>query len=100
MLVEEHLNAESDLEGFRGGNEITVSPDGKNVYAVASRSHALACFSRDVNSGQLKFLETIENDQERLKGAAGICVSPDGRYVYVAAEQSNAITIYRRQTAK
>lgn len=96
-LIQELVNDEGQLKGFVGGNEITVSPDGRNVYAVASGSSALGCFSRDLETGRLKVLETISNEQERLDAAAGVCLSPDGQFVYVAAEQSSAISIYRRK---
>lgn len=97
-LVQELENGTDDLQGFEGGNEITVSPDGLNVYAVGSGSSSLACFEREPETGRLRLLETIPDEQDRLKAAAGICVSPDGEFVYVAAEQSGSISVFRRQT--
>ena len=96
-LVQELVNDEGELNDFRGGNEIIVSPDGKNVYAVASKSSTLACFAREKETGTLKLIETILDDNNRLKAAAGLCVSADGKFVYVAAEQGNAISIFRRR---
>lgn len=86
-----------DIANFKGGNEIAVTPDGKNVYAVASNSSSLAAFGRDLDTGELKYLETIANAGGSLQQAAGICVSPDSRFVYVAAEGSGSISVYRRQ---
>jgi 6-phosphogluconolactonase (cycloisomerase 2 family) len=34
-VVQEFMNNEDELRNFRGGNEIALSPDGLNVYAVA-----------------------------------------------------------------
>jgi 6-phosphogluconolactonase (cycloisomerase 2 family) len=96
-LVQELINDHGELINFRGGNEITVSPDGKNVYAVASKSSSLSCFTRDQETGKLRFLETILDDNARLKAVAGVCVSPDGKFVYAAAEQGGAISIFRRK---
>lgn len=96
-LVQELVNDRGELKNFRGGNEITVSPDGKNVYAVASLSSSLSCFARDQESGELSFLETVLDDNARLKAVAGLCVSPDGKFVYAAAEQGRAISIFRRK---
>jgi 6-phosphogluconolactonase (cycloisomerase 2 family) len=97
-LVQELVNDAGVLSGFQGGNEIVVSPDGLNVYAVASVSSSLACFAREPETGRLRFLETIPNEQGRLTAAAGVCVSPDGKFVYVAAEQSGKISVFRRNT--
>ncbi len=96
-LVQELVNETSVLKNFEGGNEIVVSPDGGNVYAVASGSGSLACFQRDDKTGKLRFLETIPDEQGRLTAAAGVCLSPDGEFVYVAAEQSGKIAVFRRQ---
>jgi 6-phosphogluconolactonase (cycloisomerase 2 family) len=97
-LVQEFINDASELNGFKGGNEIVVSPDGLSAYAVASVSSVLACFTREPETGRLRFIETIPNEQGRLTAAAGVCVSPDGKYVYVAAEQSGKISVFRRNT--
>ena len=95
-VVQEFVNDEDELRNFRGGNEIALSPDGLNVYAVASESSSLACFARDPQSGKLRFLETIANQDGRFAAVAGIGISPDGRFVHVAAEGSQQISVYRR----
>jgi 6-phosphogluconolactonase (cycloisomerase 2 family) len=95
-VVQEFLK----LPDFIGGSELVVSPDGRNVYATASRSGTIACFERDAASGKLRFAETLRDGvaESRAFGAAGICISPDGEFVYVACEDKNAISIFRRQT--
>jgi imidazolonepropionase-like amidohydrolase/6-phosphogluconolactonase (cycloisomerase 2 family) len=95
-LVQELDNAGDDLEGFLGGNEITVTADGRSVYAVASRSESVSCFDRDTKTGRLTFIETIANEAGRTTAAAGIAFSPDGRFIYVAAESSNTISCFHR----
>ena len=97
-LIQEIVNDQDELNNFVGGNEITVSPDGRNVYAVASRSGSLACFERDLKTGKLRFLETKADDEGSLSLAAGICLSPDGKFVYVAAEGSQTVSVYHRKT--
>ena len=99
-LVQEIVNDEGALRNFVGGNEIAVSPDGRNVYAVASRSGSLACFERDSKTGKLEYLETIVDEEGRVGAAAGIGISPDGNFVYVAAESSNTVSIFRRDTKR
>lgn len=80
---------------FEGGNEITVSPDGENVYAVATISGALAVFDRDAKTGKLQ-LTSMYGEPATVGGAAGVAVSPNGRFVTVAAEKQATISIFRR----
>ena len=82
---------------FEGGNEIAVSPDGENVYAVATISGALAVFDRDNETGALK-LTSMFGDPATVGGAAGVAVSPDGRFVAIAAEKQATISILRRRS--
>ena len=89
-----------DVQNFLGGNEICVSPDGRNVYAAATRSGSLACLARDPETGKLTFIETLVDSKGELSGAAGVCVSPDGKHVYVAVEYSDAISVFARDTAE
>lgn len=87
---------EDPLTGFEGGNEIVVAPDGRNVYAVATKSGALAAFARDAATGKLKLVKTIKAE-DAVAGGAGVTVSPDWRFVYVAAENHNAVSAFRRR---
>ena len=97
--VQELIDGTDALDGFVGGNEIAVSPDGRNVYAVAPRSDALAAFTRDPDTGELTQIRSLRHDADGPLGtASGLTVSPDGRFVYVAAETSDAVTVYRRNT--
>ncbi len=82
--------------GFRGGNEIAVSPDGRNVYAVATGSGALAAFDRNPKTGMPKLIVLI-GEAAAVKGSAGVAVSPDGRFVAVAAEERQTVSIFRRR---
>jgi 6-phosphogluconolactonase (cycloisomerase 2 family) len=98
-LEQELINDTEQLKDFVGGNEIVVSPDGRHVYACASRSHALACFQRDSKTGRLtRFRTLLDSDPESgiLKGVSGLAVSPDGKHVYAAAEADSGISIYKR----
>ena len=98
-LVDELYNFTQKLERFVGGNEITITRDGKHVYAVASRSDSLVALSRDLKTGKLKQTQFLV-DQFQGTGAmlmpSGLAVSPDGKFVYVAAEGTDGITIFNR----
>ncbi|MBW3599068.1 MAG: lactonase family protein [Planctomycetes bacterium] len=98
-FLEEHLGATGQVKNYVGGNTLALAPDGRNLYAAATRSGTLACFSRDPETGKLTYQETIADDAGRgeLGGAAGVAVSPDGRFAYVTAEYDNALSVYERK---
>jgi DNA-binding beta-propeller fold protein YncE len=91
------------LGGVRG---ITVSPDGKNVYAVAAGSDSIIRLDRDTSTGALTFRDCISDDGtnglctdgEAMRGANGVAVSPDGKSVYVSAGASGSVLSFRRDT--
>ncbi len=99
VWVEEFISGQSDLQGFAGGNQISVSPDGRNVYATGTVSNSLACFERNTETGKLTYLETLMNNGavNHLSGAAGVAISPDGKHVYVTAEFAGGVSIFERQ---
>jgi len=78
-----------------------VSPDGRNVYAAATRSASVASFRRDPESGKLTCRATIPDCAEGgPNGAAGIDISPDSQFVYVATEDKSVISIFERALGK
>jgi 6-phosphogluconolactonase (cycloisomerase 2 family) len=97
-LVQELIAERDELPGFVGGNRLTLSPDAQQLYVVASRSGAVACFERDAKTGRIKVQEIFRGggDKGITSGAAGVAISPDGKYVYVAAEGDATISIYSR----
>lgn len=100
-FVDEMINFTDKLERFVGGNEITISSDGKHVYSVASRSDSLVVLDRNKQTGKLKQTQFLV-DQYQGVGAmlmpGGLTLSPDDQFIYVAAEGSNAVTIFQKNT--
>ncbi len=99
-LIQEVFAGFSGMRNFLGGNVIQVTPDGRNVYAAATVSNSLACFQRNLDTGELTYIETIADGTKtggRL-GAAGVAISPDSNFVYVTVEDAGAISTYRRTT--
>jgi len=67
---------------------VRVSPDGKNLYAVAGLGDAIVTFDRDAETGELTFSQTLQNGVggvQGLEAVSGVVVSPDGKHVYTAA---------------
>ena len=89
---------------------LTVSPDGRHVYAVSSSSHAVAVLDRDLTTGALTqrtgLGACITHEDEdpdctpgrALAGPEAVAVSPDGRTVYVAAGYADAVAVFDRDT--
>ncbi|MEV8504730.1 beta-propeller fold lactonase family protein [Actinoplanes sp. NPDC051475] len=92
-------------------SDLSISPDGKNVYAVGYNSSTVAEFSRNATTGALTLLSSpngclYDNGVGtppagctaawKLSGADGVVVSPDGAYVYVTAVGSNSLTVFAR----
>lgn len=98
-FVEDHRSETGEVKNYLGGSGIAVPPDGRNLYATASRSGSLACFARDPRTGKLSYQETLADNSGAgdLGGAAGIAMSPDGRFVYIAAESDNTLTVLERK---
>ena len=94
-LKQELFDGDGQLEDYEGGNEITVSPDGLDVYSVASNSDTLVHFKRDQSTGKLGVFKSFQVGAPDRPGAAGVAVSPDGKHVYVADEAGKAVVIYK-----
>jgi 6-phosphogluconolactonase (cycloisomerase 2 family) len=81
---------------FDGGNEIVISPDGRDVMVACTRSDHLARFSRNPLSGKLKVKDCRQSGKKATPGAAGVAFSPDGEFVLVADEDSHSIVSFKR----
>ncbi len=81
-----------------GTSRVTVSPDGKSVYATnrGGGGESISQYSRNTATGQLTALvpATAPTGEE----PEGIVVSPDGKNAYAANRASNTISEYSRNT--
>ena len=97
-----------DGESLVGLQQVVISPDGDNVYAVASNTGALLVFDRNPATGALTQKAgaagcirdvpgvTTCGDGRGLASASGVEVSSDGSHVYVAGANSSSIAIFDR----
>jgi len=100
-FIQEFIDGGGELQGYRAGNHLAISPDGLNVYAAATGTGSVASFRRDAATGKLTYLETIPDCAEGgQNGAAGISVSPDNKFVYVATEDRKTISIFKRDQSR
>jgi DNA-binding beta-propeller fold protein YncE len=94
--------------GLASVSALTVSPDGRNVYAVADRSDAVTAFARDPATGALHQLPGLDGcasqsgsgggcaKADGLDGAESIVVSADGAFVHVAGSASGGVATFAR----
>lgn len=86
---------------------LTLSPDGKSLYATAFTSGAVDVFDRDSGSGAIaqKPLKAgcvaIRKQRNcargrRLAGVSSAAVSPDGKNLYATAFGSDAVGVFER----
>ncbi len=92
-------------------NNLSVSPDGKSVYAVSRVSHAVAVFDRNPATGALSqkpgSAGCVSEDGTgglcqngtALLNPFGVTVSPDGKSLYTASQDSDAVAIFDRDPA-
>jgi 6-phosphogluconolactonase (cycloisomerase 2 family) len=87
---------------------VTVSPDGKNVYAVTDTGNSVVVFSRERITGALTQLSGVAGcvSEDGTGGACAIgkgllggesaALSPDGKNLYLASRISGAVAVFSR----
>ena len=99
-FVETYKNRQNGITGLEGAEKPFVSPDGKNVYAVALKADSnntgsVVAFERDPVDGTLTYLET-EDRHPGINGPKHIIVSPDGKWVYVCTLKDQSVLTFQR----
>ncbi len=77
-----------EIQGLNEVRDLSVTPDGRHLYAVSSSQNALTVFEKHPETGVLQFVESHRNGQEGAEGldlVQRVEVSPDGRHVYTAS---------------
>ncbi|MEH2127443.1 beta-propeller fold lactonase family protein, partial [Nostoc sp.] len=83
-FVEVQKDNTNGVDGLGGAKSLTVSPDGKFLYATGYDDSAVAVFERDTTTGALNFVEVQKdntNGVDGLGGAKSLTVSPDGKFL-------------------
>lgn len=97
--LEAHFDDIAGVEGLDRVFDVTVSPDGKNVYAGSIDDDAVAVFSRDPATGRLTFMEAQVNyigGVSGLNSVIGVDLDSQGEFLYAAAMWSHAVTVFSR----
>jgi DNA-binding beta-propeller fold protein YncE len=93
------LNGSNGIAGLGRPNDVVTSPDGLFVYAIATATASILCFSRDEMTGALAFVDRVVSNTATPPGTIphldrpfAIAMSPDGESLYVAAGTAGAGT--------
>jgi 6-phosphogluconolactonase (cycloisomerase 2 family) len=99
-FVEVHKDGVGVVDGLFGADSVTVSPDGKHLYAAGVTDDAVAVFSRS-STGALTFVEVLNDGMGRfdgLDGANSLTVSPDGSHIFVVGLIDDAVAVFSRNS--
>ncbi len=86
-------------DGINGINTIISSPDGTYIYASGYWDHSVAIFQRDLNTGELTYLDRVKDNffgADGLSGVRDIVMTTNGNYFYTAGYLDNGIGVYER----
>ena len=100
-FVEVQRDGVRSVDGLDFAQSVTVSPDGKHLYAAGLLDNAVAVFSRDSTTGALTFVEIQRDGRGGVDGldeARSVTVSPDGKHLYAAGEDDDAVAVFSRSS--
>ncbi|MCY9849121.1 beta-propeller fold lactonase family protein [Pectobacterium jejuense] len=100
----------SDTIPVRSPSGIVLSSDGTSAYLSNLGNHSITVLSRDVETGSLSYVTTINKttiaadansadipkDDRYLNGLQDIVISPDNRFVYVSSNSQGTVSIFSR----
>jgi len=92
-------NGVAGVEGLGGAYSVTVSPDGRHVYAAGLNDDSIVVLSRDAATGALTFASRVRDGVAGVDGldaATAVAVSPDGHHVYATGFSDNAVAVFAR----
>jgi 6-phosphogluconolactonase (cycloisomerase 2 family) len=80
-------------------DNLSISPDGKNVYASGILSKSFVTFARNTSTGELTEVQVLHDGVDVASGLDGVVFnvsSPDGRNVYSVATLDGAVVAFAR----
>lgn len=98
-FTESQQSGTGGVTGLGKPYSITVSPDGKNVYAATFDDNSVVMFSRSETTGDLTYIDMLQDGENGVDGlyrAYSITVSPDGKHAYATGNNDDALVIFDR----
>lgn len=104
--ISEDVSGCAEPVGLDEPQEVVVSPDGRNVYAIGEDSSSVAVFNRDSTGALTQPAGTAAcisgsgsggacQKASGLSSPVSLAISPDGRSVYVGGLPSSLVTLAR-----
>lgn len=88
------------VDGLDTPVDVTISPDGGQVYVASQGDNAVALFQRDqTNKGRLGYVGRYKDGTDQidgLAGATGLALTPDGGYLFATGGNDNALAVFER----
>jgi 6-phosphogluconolactonase (cycloisomerase 2 family) len=97
LLTQVAWSKPTDVTSFQGFTALSISRDGKLLYAVSRQSNALVVYRASDLTELQHFQSSVVSNG--LVGARAVTDSPDHQYVYVAAEDGGTVAIYLCDTS-
>src|SRR5579859_1588971 len=100
--VQTNLQSDTNLSGLAGAYQVSVSPDGQNVYVAATGTNAIVAFTRNPADGSLQWLATYVNGTggiDGMNGPLGIDTTPDGLHVIASGFSEASVAVFDRDPA-
>ena len=90
------------VNGLDKVEDMAMSTDNKFLYTASNTDDAVSVFERDMNTGELSFVEAVidgANGINTLNGVNAVAVSPDGKSIYTTAVWEHTITVFDRDNS-
>jgi 6-phosphogluconolactonase (cycloisomerase 2 family) len=89
-------DGQGGIRGLQGAQAVTISPDGRYVYA-SGRDSTIGVYRRDPQSGKLTYVQAIDDRQTKgIRGTSSMAVSPDSAYLYSVSPYDHVLSVFRR----
>lgn len=106
-FLEAHKDGKSGVKGLRSAESVAISTDGKHLYVGGvfvgdnRLDDAVTVFSRNLVTGRLTYVESINQTQVFFLNSNSIILSPDGGSVYSlgGSGSGSTIAVFSRDSA-
>lgn len=88
--------------GLTGASDVSVSPDGRHVYATGEIDDAIAIFAKDPTQDAIAFVDWLQNGVNGvtgLSGASSITLDKTGAFAFATGRWSDALAVFSRESS-
>lgn len=101
--MQQHFkNRGGGIDGLKGGVNIAVSQDGRDVYVAGYGDDAVGIFSYQEDRDLLLFRGVLKSTREVTLGPSGfwdIAISPDGNDIYITEYKGDALSFFKKNSS-